>query len=117
MMHQYARLDAETHDQPRVPTSSEVSGSPALVFVNGAAAVRGFEALHPRDLRWREVRYPSVDRPDKTLWHCEGHYQGAGTAVPAIGFPFLRKPAIHNSNAEIAQLGDRAARFLKSVVE
>ncbi len=80
-------------------------GLPALVLVNGKAAMRNFERIHEKELIWVEHRYPSVDRPSKTLWHKSGTYStSSGESVPIAGFPFLRKPGTHNSHAELKQL-------------
>lgn len=94
-------------------------GHPALVLVNGRAAVADFELVEQDRLAWDEVRYDSVDGPGprgkrKQLWHKQGLY-GAdieATSVPVVGFPFLKKPMSHNSNAEIEQLGERIRQFL-----
>ncbi len=80
--------------------------APALVMVNGVAALVDFERFHAAEVQTRERRYPSVSRPLRELWHVEGHYRAAGGhSVPVLGFPFLRNPQTHNSYAEIEQLG------------
>lgn len=84
---------------------------PAVVLVNGAAAVHELEVLHEDDIDWSERRYPSVAAPERTLWHKEGHWAGK---VPVVGFPFLRKPRTHNSYAEIEQLGTMARGLVTS---
>lgn len=78
-------------------------GSPAVVMVNGVAAVTEFQRLHPDVALERRV-YPSVSR-GRDLKHWEGHYGFAGKRVSVAGFPFLRKPFTHNSYEEIEQLG------------
>ena len=42
----------------------------------------------------------------------EGRYEAQGRAVPIVGFPFLRNPRTHISNAEIEHLGSRINAFL-----
>ena len=86
--------------------------APALVLVNGKRTVEDFEAIHRDRLRWERQRYPSVDDPGKTLWHLEGTIRTPGGAVPVAGFPFLQSMAAHNSDAEIAQLGERLHAFV-----
>jgi hypothetical protein len=81
---------------------------PALVLVNGKSAIWDFERIHEAELMWTAQRYPSVDNASKPLWHKYGSYlTPSGRAVPAAGFPFLRKRATHNSYAEITQLAER----------
>ena len=93
-------------------------GQPALVLVNGTAAVRDAEVVDADRLRWLEVCYESADgtsrrgRP-KRLWHKQGVYDAPRCPVPVVGFPFLKKPATHNSNAEIEQLGQLIRAFLR----
>lgn len=81
---------------------------PALILVNGAAALGSFAQLDNTHLELRRRRYASVSRPAKELWHEEGHYPTSSRSVPVVGFPFLRKPPTHNSYAEIDQLGAMA---------
>jgi hypothetical protein len=82
-------------------------GKPSLVLVNGNEAVAKFEATHGTDLVWRELRYESGTKPGKMLWHRQGALTVDGRAIRIAGFPFLRKPATHNSNTEIEQLAER----------
>lgn len=81
---------------------------PALVMVNGVAGLKAIAELEDARLELLERRYPSVSRPQKQLWHEEGHYATDSRSVPVVGFPFLRKPQTHNSYAEIDQLGAMA---------
>jgi hypothetical protein len=105
-----ARLVAEDRG---FRTAAEVTrilldeAAPALVLVNGKRAVEDFEVLHRDRLRWERRRYLSVDDPGKTLWHLEGTIRTPGGTVPVAGFPFLRSMAAHNSDAEVAQLGEQ----------
>lgn len=85
---------------------------PALVLVNGTAALANFESLEGDSVTLDERQYPSVGRPVHTLWHKEGVYRSAGDPVPVVGFPFLRKPSTHNSYAEIDQLAGMARALL-----
>lgn len=90
---------------------------PALVLVNGAAAVRDAETMDAGTLRWVEVRYESADGVTrkgraKRLWHKEGTFETTSGSVPVVGFPFLRKPLTHNSDAEIERLGRRIRAFV-----
>ncbi len=79
---------------------------PALVMVNGAAAITTIQSLERGQLTVEEhPPYESIGRPGKILRHWEGHYRSPAASVPVLGFPFLRKPQTHNSYAEIAQLG------------
>ncbi len=85
--------------------------APALILLNGRSTLDTFEALYaPRLQRWQEIRYPSVTKETRFLWHRQGFLDGN----PVLGFPFLRKPRTHNSNAEILQLGTLAREFMTS---
>lgn len=88
---------------------------PALILVNGRAAMDNFEVVHARSTRWRKVDYLSPDSPSKKLWHREGHYESDTRRAPLIGFPFLRKAQTHNSDNEIDELGRRLRAFLGAV--
>ena len=88
--------------------------APALILVNGAAALEAELALDSRRVELKRVEYPSVDRPVKRLWHAEGWYRAGDRAVPLVAFPFLRKPRTHNSYAEIDQLGLAARHLVES---
>ena len=80
---------------------------PALVMVNGTAAITTIQSLERGQLTVEEhPPYESIGRPGKILRHWEGRYDSAAASVPVLGFPFLRKPRTHNSYAEIAQLGN-----------
>lgn len=85
-------------------------GHPALVLVNGVGAIDMVEHLYTDELTWHEIRYDSCDLPPegrkpKRLWHRCGLLHLGSQVVPAVGFPFLRTPKTHNSNAELALLG------------
>ena len=83
--------------------------SPALVMVNGRAGLDAMEHIEAGRLKLGERHvYRSVSRPEKRLWHREGHLTAGDGSVPLIGFPFLRTRVTHNSYREIDQLGDRA---------
>ena len=86
--------------------------SPALILVNGRAALTDFEHFERDRLSLEERRYASVSRPDRILWHREGRYETARGSAPVVGFPFLRKPSNHNSYAEIDQLGLMARHLI-----
>ena len=86
---------------------------PAVVLVNGKPAIADFAAVYGRGLRWEEERYPSAHRPEKPLWHRQGTFDPGGGPVPVAGFPFLRKPATHNANVEIDQLGRSIRAFIE----
>jgi hypothetical protein len=87
---------------------------PALIMINGAAALRSVVRLEEQGGEGRfeltRRRYASESRPEKELWHEDGGYTtGSGAvSVPVVGFPFLRKPRTHNSYVEIDQLGAMA---------
>ena len=84
-------------------------GRPAMVMVSGNQALTVLERADRDHLVLGERRsYQSVGRPEKALWHREGHYTSGLSRVPVLGFPFLRTQSTHNSYAEIDQLGDRA---------
>lgn len=92
-------------------------GDPALVMVNGSSAISMFEHLYGGDLQWREMLYDSCDAPrqgrkPKRLRHYCGALCFAGRRIPVVGFPFLRTPATHNSNAEVALLGSQALQCI-----
>lgn len=94
-------------------------GRPALVMVNGVTAVETFERIHGEALKWDAVAYPSPDAPKpgkdrKQLWHRAGTLRSGHQTVPIVGFPFLRKPRTHNSNDEIALLGQLVRRCVES---
>lgn len=95
-------------------------GRPALVLVNGTAAIRDAEAVDGDRLSWEQVSYqsPIVSRSDarpKRLWHMQGSYATMHGVTPVVGFPFLKKPATHNATAEIENLGLRIQAFLASM--
>jgi hypothetical protein len=78
---------------------------PAFVLLNGSAACASATAEFGNDLEWEYRQYPSAEPgKSKTLWHYEGFLNGASGRVPVVGFPFLRSPRTHNSNAEVQQL-------------
>jgi hypothetical protein len=90
-------------------------GQPALIMVNGVTAVETFERIQGDDLSWGKVAYEAPGAPlpgknRKRLWHRCGTLRSGTRSVPTVGFPFLRKPRTHNSNAEIALLGEYARR-------
>ena len=90
------------------------------MLVNGSAAVRDVDAVYGDRLHWEEVDYESVNGRDrqgrpKRLWHKQGIYAASHGAVPLVGFPFLKKPATHNSSAEVEQLGRKIRAFLETV--
>ena len=92
--------------------------SPAIVMVNGRPALDAMEHLEGGQLRLGERRvYQSVSRPDKRLWHREGHLTTSESSVPLIGFPFLRSRSTHNSYDEIDQLGERARVLVSRSVD
>lgn len=79
-------------------------GHPALILVNGNAAVAALDTSEGARVQWSEVVYPSASKPDKRLRHWEGTYRAAHGPVPIAGFPFLRTMGGFNSHAEISQL-------------
>ena len=81
---------------------------PALVLVNGGDAVGAFvERAGPR-LVWEERHYESSSSSrTKRLHHWQGWYSSGTYRIPVGGFPFLRTPGSHNSNAELGQLGQQ----------
>lgn len=95
-------------------------GRPAVIVVNGNAAVEDFSALAQANVAWDLCTYESVEAvsgrcPGRTLWHRQGYYHaGDGLAIPAIGIPFLRTVHGANWNSEIDQLGDQIRAFLAS---
>ena len=88
---------------------------PAIVMVNGVAAITGFQSLMRRRLTWNTCAYDSVGGASggktKRLWHYEGRLAGVRD-IPAVGFPFLRTRSTHNSNLEVQQLGPLIRRFV-----
>jgi hypothetical protein len=87
--------------------------SPALILVNGVAAIDALAVVGGERVQFEARRYPSVSRDDKQLWHVEGKCTTtSGRAVPLVGFPFLRKPRTHNAYVEIDQLGRYARELL-----
>ncbi len=88
---------------------------PAIVMVNGVAAIMGFQSLMRQRLTWNTCGYDSVGGGSggrtKSLWHYEGQLTGV-RAIPAVGFPFLRTRSTHNSNLEVQQLGSLIRRFV-----
>ncbi|MBA3450051.1 MAG: hypothetical protein H0T18_02425 [Chloroflexia bacterium] len=94
-------------------------GEPALVMVNGNSAIEMFRHLYANALDWREVRYdschpPQVGRKQKRLRHYCGSLRLGKRMMPVMGFPFLRTPSTHNSNQEVALLGEHAVRCIRS---
>ena len=91
---------------------------PAMVLVNGVPAMQDVELLDSGRLQWHEARYLSrggrFRGTPKQLWHKQGFYAVPERSVPAIGFPFLRKAATHNSNAELQQLAEAIHAFLRN---
>ncbi len=87
---------------------------PALVLVNGNAAIGQFEEASGASLTWEQVNYESESKPNKFLRHHQGHIDAGSRKVPIIGFPFLRTPSTHNSSVEIHQLGARIGDFIKN---
>lgn len=84
------------------------AAEPAFVLVNGSVACATVKAEFGNRLSWQYREYlstePTAPGYSKTLWHYEGLLSGPSTNVPVVGFPFLRTPRTHNSNAEIQQL-------------
>ena len=87
---------------------------PALVLVNGNAAIGQFEEASGASLTWEQVSYDSESKQTKSLWHRQGSIDAGSRKVPIIGFPFLRTPSTHNSSVEIYQLGARIGDFIKN---
>jgi hypothetical protein len=92
---------------------------PALTLVNGRLAIEDLELVERGHLDWQEVRYESIDGAAmrgriKHLRHVQGYYAALDGPVPIVGFPFLRKPASHNSNAEMLQLSRKIRDFLEN---
>jgi hypothetical protein len=80
-------------------------GHPALILVNGNAAVESLSAVEGGRIEWsKDARYPSESKQGKRLHHREGSYETALGSVPVAGFPFLHTRQGHNSYVEIAQL-------------
>lgn len=109
--------------EPGVRIAAEVrrilieKGQPSLILVNGTEALNDFESVESERIELGEVRYESVDAPAmgkkrKCLWHKQGHYHAQGRRIPLVGFPFLRSPRTHNSNAERRQLETLIREFL-----
>ena len=86
---------------------------PAVVLVNGKPAMEDFAAVYGRALRREKVGYPSAHRPEKRLWHRQGTFDPGNGPVPVAGFPFLRKPATHNADVEVDQLGSYIRAFIE----
>ena len=94
-------------------------GEPGLVMVNGTSAIDVFQHLYANALKWREIRYDSCHPPregrnQKRLRHYCGLLRIGKRPVPIVGFPFLRTPWTHNSNQEVALLGDHAFQCIRS---
>ena len=94
-------------------------GEPALVMINGSSAIDMVQHVYGDMLHWREVRYCSPDPPKeggepKRLRHYCGALHLEAKSVPVVGFPFLRTPMTHNSNHEIALLGDQIRECLRA---
>lgn len=80
-------------------------GQPALILVNGNAAIASLDASEGSHVKWSDdTRYLSESKQGKWLHHREGVYITAHGPVPIAGFPFLRTMHGHNSYEEIAQL-------------
>jgi hypothetical protein len=79
-------------------------GKPALILVNGNAAVASLAASKGAQVRWSEMVYPSASKPEKRLHHWEGNYRTAHGQISIAGFPFLHTMGGFNSHIEIAQL-------------
>ena len=80
-------------------------------MVNGVGSINMLAHVHADALTWERLRYPSCDLPrkgrkQKWLWHYCGSLDLGHSTVPVVGFPFLKTPRTHNSNAEVALLGD-----------
>ena len=105
ILERLARDDIGFQMSARVRQVLVEQAEPALVLVNGAAALRSIAQLDGAHLELRRRQYASVNRPEKELWHEEGRYTTDLGSAPLIGFPFLRKPRSHNSYTEIDQLG------------
>lgn len=83
--------------------SAVVGCPPAAILVNGNDAVFAFAEIQ-EGWEWREVRYPSAHRPEKSLRHWEGVLRTPnGASIPVIGFP-QRAQGSHNAAVEIEQL-------------
>jgi hypothetical protein len=94
-------------------------GKPALVMVNGSSAISMFEHLYGDDLHWLEIRHDSCDAPregrsPKRLRHYCGALRLGDRHIPVVGFPFLRTPSTHNSNAEVALLGSQVLQCIRA---
>jgi len=86
---------------------------PALVLVNGNAAVDAFERLNADRLNWQDVGYESKFKEHKRLPHRQGRYRGAdGRHIPVAGFPFLKTARGHNGAVEYQQLGSLIRQFI-----
>ena len=87
---------------------------PALVLVNGKAAIGQFEGAGGDRLRWDEVMYESESKEKKVLRHKQGYTDAGSRAVPIIGFPFLGAMAgtSHQFSDEFRQLGASIRDFI-----
>jgi len=86
-----------------------LEGAPSAILVNGKAAMDYLDDAWHGKLRWKDwSRYKSrdIDKPTKNLRHREGCLSVNGSDVPVFEFPFLGTPVTHDSNAEVAQLGE-----------
>ena len=114
MISQLVRSDPGFQLAARVNRLLIEDAEPAIVLVNGSGACSTFQAEFGDRLNWDYREYNSStmrpDRKPKRLWHYEGFIRGTAD-VPVVGFPFLRTPATHNSNAEIRQLSDSIRRL------
>jgi hypothetical protein len=94
-------------------------GEPALIMVNGISALDMFKHMYTDMLEWQEICYDSCDiRPEgrrkKRLRHYCGSLRIGDKQTPVVGFPFLRTPSTHNSNQEVALLGDHVLQCIRS---
>lgn len=93
-------------------------GRPALVIVNGARSIDMFAHLYADVLTWRQYCYNSCDLPKnrrkrKQLRHFCGSLDLGHNVVPVVGFPFLKTPHTHNSNAELALLANHVRQCVE----
>lgn len=108
------------NDDPGFKTATRVrellmaEAKPSLVLLNGVAALDSVRSIVGDRIRLVRHEYQSQSRPEKNLWHEEGHYSVGEHSVPVLGFPFLRKPHTHNSYVEIDQLGVASRAFVLS---
>jgi hypothetical protein len=87
-------------------------GRPGLILVNGNDATNNFDAVYGGSLQWEWLTYASASKPGKMLWDKPGHLTVGDRTIAIAGFPFLRKPATHNSGIEIDQLAERISGLL-----